>query len=740
MMPFKFLLFFSCVLSLGLVLPQADAEDPTADATPLAQKLFDRCSPSIVTIVSQDRDGEERGIGTGFVFGDRGYIATNLHVIDRSRSFQVQTQAGKTLTAKSIHAFDGGLDLVIIEVEPHDLPSLDLAEPKSSRTGENVVVLGNPQGLKHSVVAGVLSGRREIDGRDMLQLAIPIEQGNSGGPVLNQHGQVLGIVTMKSAVTENLGFAVAVEHLRQLIEEPNPVTYDRWLTLGVLDPSAWQPLFGGKWTQRGGKIFVAERGQGFGGRALCLKRELPDTLPYEASVLVNMNELDGAAGLAFLADGHSRHYGVYPSSGQIRVTRFDGPTVYQWTVLEEKEIPGLGPETWVHLKVRIDDEKLTCYANDQRIYQGRYDKQRYRPKSQVGLVKFRHTTAQFKNLELGKTLPNFSPHPDQLQAWQESFSIETQAADITSKKLSQLAENAELARFALRKKARQLRQQAEQLEKISRDIHTASVLDRLRTMLDDAPLDVFDAGMAIASLDDVELTTTPYRQQLDAMAKQLKEQIPNDADAETKLKTLHRFMFDENGFHGSRSEYYHRGNSYLSRVLDDREGIPVSLSIVYLELATAVGLKAEGIGMPGHFLVQLQLADDKRQLIDVFEKGKRIDRTQARRQSEEIIGDAITETDFAPVDDRQMLVRLLVNLVNIAQRENDWEGLLRYYQALVVIEPDSSQFQGMLALLLHQTGRTAAALEQLDWLDANMSAKIGEDRLRQMRLYFEQGS
>src|SRR5439155_4358705 len=98
--------------------------------------------------------------------------------------------------------------------------------------GEAIVVMGNPHGLKHSVVSGVISGTREIDGRTMLQLAVPVEPGNSGGPVIDMQGHVLGVVTMKSAVTQNLGFAVSVADLNTLRQRPNPVAMDRWLTIG----------------------------------------------------------------------------------------------------------------------------------------------------------------------------------------------------------------------------------------------------------------------------------------------------------------------------------------------------------------------------------------------------------------------------------------------------------------------------------------------------------------------------
>ena len=85
-----------------------------------------------------------------------------------------------------------------------------------------MVAIGNPPAAQTSVVSGVISGLRQLEGKTLIQLAMPIEQGNSGGPVLDRSGHVLGLVTMKSAVSENLGFAVAVNSLKPLLEKAKP--------------------------------------------------------------------------------------------------------------------------------------------------------------------------------------------------------------------------------------------------------------------------------------------------------------------------------------------------------------------------------------------------------------------------------------------------------------------------------------------------------------------------------------
>jgi glycine/D-amino acid oxidase-like deaminating enzyme len=86
-----------------------------------------------------------------------------------------------------------------------------------------------------------------------------------------------------------------------------------------LDEGRWEPMFGGRWSQRGGRILVDQPGDGFGGRALCLVRQAPERVPYELSVQVKLHQEDGAAGIAFLSDGNFRHYGFYPTSGKLRV-------------------------------------------------------------------------------------------------------------------------------------------------------------------------------------------------------------------------------------------------------------------------------------------------------------------------------------------------------------------------------------------------------------------------------------
>jgi serine protease Do len=422
--------FMLCLSLLACAPSGVLAED--APASSWVKDLAAKIRPSIVVITFAGREGEKQGLGTGFVIDKSGLIATNLHVIGEARPISVTTSDGKSLAVKSIHASDRTLDLAILQVETPELPALELAEGDTP-VGEPIVVMGNPHGLKHSVVSGVVSEARQIDGRQMIQLAIPVEPGNSGGPVLDVHGRVLGIVTIKSLVTENLGFAVGVSDLKTLRNKPNPVPIERWLTIGAIDRTQWEPLFGARWQQRAGRIVVDGLGAGFGGRSLLLARSQPPELPFEVAVQVKLDDEAGAAGLVFHSDGGQKHYGFYPSNGRLRLSRFEGPDVFSWQVLIEKASDHYRPGHWNRLKVRVAKDHLQCFVNDNLVIE---TADSAFTSGRVGLAKFRNTGAEFRRFALASELPVERPDAEtqsRLAAAVDKLPPLAQASDETIK-------------------------------------------------------------------------------------------------------------------------------------------------------------------------------------------------------------------------------------------------------------------------------------------------------------------
>lgn len=711
--------------------PPAAAE--TAPGSPAAsiEKLVEQARRSLVVVTFKGRDGEREGLGTGFVIDRDGLIATNLHVIGEARPIVVRTLDGRRHEVTTIEASNRAADLAVLRVDAHDLTPLALGDSDQLKQGQPVVALGNPHGLINSVVTGVVSGQREIDGRQMIQLAIPIEPGNSGGPLLDFEGRVHGLLTMKSLVTANLGFAVPINRLKPLLEKPNPISIDRWLLIGGLEPDAWTTHFGARWRQRAGKIMVDGAGDGFGGRSLCLSRESVPEAPFELAVTVRLDDEAGAAGLVFAADGGDRHFGFYPSAGKLRLTQFDGPDVTSWQVLDEQPSAAYVRGAWNTLKVRIDRDRVLCHVNGELVIESL----RAQPNpGRVGLAKFRDTRAEFKDFQIAKQILVAQPEPAVVERIDRLIS-ERPDDLFDAEILREFSEPSQAAVLALRERARRLDRQAEQLRQLASAVHEQEVLGKLRQELeqDEPKIDLFHAALLIAQLDSDEVDVDAYRRQFARLADELTSHLPADADEEARLKALNDFLFASSGFHGSRGDYYNRRNSYVNEVLDDREGLPITLSVIYIELARRAGLDVVGIGLPGHFVVQFRPKQGEPRIIDVFEQGESLTREQVDARVRTFTGQPPTEEQLRPVDKRAILVRILRNLQSLAGRRQDLPGVVRYLDAILAIVPDSGEDRMFRAFYRYQTGHEALALEDLDWLIEHRPANIDFERVDQLR-------
>ena len=159
-------------------------------------------------------------------------------------------------------------------------------------------------------------------------------------------------------------------------------------------------------------------------------------------------------------------------------------------------------------------------------------------------------------------------------------------------------------------------------------------------------------------------------------------------------------------------EYYNKANSYLNEVIDDREGLPISLSVLFMELGRKAGIELEGIGIPRHFIVRHKPAKGEAALIDVFDKCRLISIEDASRLS----GSQLTETDLVVSTRRDILERMVRNLQNAATMEQDVQALMRYLDITILIREDSAIDRWQRAVLKSRTGQPAAAARDLDWL------------------------
>jgi len=254
---------------------------------------------------------------------------------------------------------------------------------------------------------------------------------------------------------------------------------------------------------------------------------------------------------------------------------------------------------------------------------------------------------------------------------------------------------------------------------------------------DDASLSLIEAAVAIAQDEDPRLDTQGVLARIDTLAVRLKRRVPADAGPRQRLRSLNHFFFQELGFSGNVNNYYDPGNSLLSTVLETRRGIPITLAVLYIELATQIGLTARGVSFPGHFLIKLRLSEGE-VVIDPF-TGQSLSREQLDelltpyRRSQGLVGDFEVPLGLflqaAPA--RDVLARILRNLKEIHRAASDWPRLLAVLNRLVILLPQVWEERRDRGLVQAELGALdAAAMDLADYLahmpEAADRAAIGQ--------------
>jgi serine protease Do len=730
------LLFVAIVLSTLPTTVSGDEttkpSDLTKSSTPASlETLVERLRKSVAVITFVGRDGAQQGLGSGFVISPDGLIATNMHVLGDARPVKVKLADGKEHAVTSVHASDRPLDLAVVKIEATGLPALELGDSDSLKQGQAVLAIGNPLGLDYSAVTGIVSATREVEGRQMIQLAIPIEPGNSGGPLFDMEGRVHGLLTMKSLLTANLGFAVPINSLKPLLAKPNPIPMSRWLTIGTLPERDWIVPLGGAWRRRGAIIAAEEGGAGFGARSLCLSQQEVPERPYDVAVTVKLDDESGAAGLVFCSDGKDRHYGFYPSAGKLRLTRFDGPDVFSWQVLHDRPSRHYRTGDWNTLRVHLEDGKIQCFVNEQLVIES--SDQEFKT-GKAGLAKFRQTKAEFKDFRLGRDLASIAVPVELRERITRLTESVTLREELNEELMTTLAEKPDGSMQLLREQAKSLEQRSTELRGLADSVHEQRVTRELLAILSqpEDKIDLFHAGLLVSRLDNEELNVDAYRAELVRIAAELRSRLAECPDDEAKLAALKKYLFEENGFHGSRADYYNRSNSYLNEVLDDREGIPITLSAVYMELGRELGLNIVGIPLPGHFMVQHKPQAGEGQFIDVFDDAKLLSVDEVKAKVRETSGRDSVASDLEPTTKKAMIVRILHNLLGASGRKSDTAAALRYLNVILALEPELAESRWMRAVLAYQAGRYDIARTDVDWLQNNAPAGINQEQVQQL--------
>lgn len=206
----------------------------------------------------------------------------------------------------------------------------------------------------------------------------------------------------------------------------------------------------------------------------------------------------------------------------------------------------------------------------------------------------------------------------------------------------------------------------------------------------DGRVDLARAALAIARWEYPGLDADAYLERLDALARGV-DGARRATDPLGRLHRLREYLFVEQGFAGNREDYYDPRNSFLNDVLDRRQGIPITLSLVLMEVGKRLGLVVEGIGLPGHFIAGARLGDSQI-LLDPFNAGALL----TPETCEELVGRtlgrkvALTPGSFAAVTRRQFLSRMLANLKGVYWRREAWDRVVGVIDRLLVLDPKAA--------------------------------------------------
>jgi hypothetical protein len=203
-------IYWLMVASLAAIVSapaSAPAQVPGQAASAVTERLFASVNSSVCTISALASDGSFVSRGSGFILEDSGLLVTNAHVVAGLQKATARC-GGQELDIRRIVRFDPDVDLAVGEIGSINVPGLELATEGAVRPGSQIYVFGSPYGLEGTMTPGLTSGKRTIDGRTYLQISAPIGAGNSGGPVTDERGNVLGIAVASLEMDGNINFAI----------------------------------------------------------------------------------------------------------------------------------------------------------------------------------------------------------------------------------------------------------------------------------------------------------------------------------------------------------------------------------------------------------------------------------------------------------------------------------------------------------------------------------------------------
>lgn len=235
--------------------------------------------------------------------------------------------------------------------------------------------------------------------------------------------------------------------------------------------------------------------------------------------------------------------------------------------------------------------------------------------------------------------------------------------------------------------------------------------------LPDAAIDLPRGALLISALLQPGLDPELHLRRLESLSIAAVASVARDAPLPERIRALNRFLFVEEGFSGNQEDFYDPRNSFLDQVLERRVGIPITLSLLYVEVARQVGIPAFGVGFPGHYLVRVG-EGGATLVLDPFARGLSLGEEDLDQRLADLYGEGALTIRANPAllraaTRRETLVRMLANLKAIYAREGDLQQALIAVNAILTLTPDSADDLRDRGLIYRELGYAPAALEDL---------------------------
>lgn len=208
------LIFINFIIFLNFPFASIKAQE-----TKTISQIVKEQSAAIVAIAASSPETGYTTTGSGFIINSDGIVVTSFHVVSQATQAVVKLKNGKIYNVKALASYDFWRDVCLLKIEARNLPTVDLGDSDYAALGEQIVVIGNPLGLEHTVASGIISSIRDMGDTSLIQINVPVSPGSSGSPVFNMKGEVIGVVTSSMIEGQLLNFSTPINYVRNLIPD-----------------------------------------------------------------------------------------------------------------------------------------------------------------------------------------------------------------------------------------------------------------------------------------------------------------------------------------------------------------------------------------------------------------------------------------------------------------------------------------------------------------------------------------